>query len=142
MNAIWLHSSVSYRIYSFSWEYTCLHIQLACKRHTHLITASSEKKTFAFSRIDEKAEFSCTSPQHSFPPLPLSLLSVLALSTNILLRSCSACIVVLFIPCFFLARALYSSLAALTTLSAWLMVGFVRYLCLKKYESHYDSFRL
>ena len=61
----------------------------------------------------------------------LSLLSVLALSTNILLRSCSACIVVLFIPCFFLARALYSSLAALTTLSAWLMVGFVRYLCLK-----------
>ena len=40
--------------------------------------------------------------------------------------------VLLCIPCFFLLRASHNALAALTTLSACVTVGFVRYLCLKK----------
>ena len=55
-----------------------------------------------------------------------------AVSANMRLRLCSACMVDLLMPRIFFPGAECNALAATITLSAWDTVGFVRYLCLKK----------
>ena len=55
-----------------------------------------------------------------------------AVARKMLLRFLNVSIVPMLVPCFCLLGALHSALAASTTVSTWVTVGFVRYLCLKK----------
>ena len=64
----------------------------------------------------------------SFHELPASRS---AMSTNMQLRLCSACMVESLMPRFFLPSAECNAWSASITLSVWDTVGFVRYLCLK-----------
>ena len=73
---------------------------------------------------------------HEIPP------SRSAMSTNMRLSLCSACMVESLMSRFFLPSAEYNALADAITLSAWDTVGFMRYLCLKKTVSDTRSYRV
>ena len=75
----------------------------------------------------------------SFHELPASRS---AMSTNMQLRLCSACMVESLMPRFFFSSAECYAWAASITLSAWDTVGFLRYLCLKKNVSDTRSDRV
>ena len=75
----------------------------------------------------------------SFHALPDSRSAV---STNMRIRLCNACMAESLMSRFVLPIAEYNALAAAITLSAWDTVGFMRYLCLKKTVSDTRSNRV